>query len=375
MSIRVLIAGGGTSGHIYPAISIADRLRREDPDSAIEFCGTSAGPESEIVPKAGYIIHPIRASGFPSRPSIKLFRALSDFFAGKKTCLGIIDDFQPDVVIGTGGYVCSPLISAAHTRKIPIILHEQNAFPGRANRTLSRYANVVCTGFPDMDLFFPKCKQVICTGNPIREVFVIINRQEARNHLNILDSEFFVLAMGGSLGSKTINDSVLSVADILSEGNTRFVLSAGRQQYRLISEIGSAPRGNLEIYEYILNTHLYMAAADLIVCRAGAITCAEIAAVGTPSIMIPYPYAAGDHQTYNAKAFENNDASILIRDSDVTPEKLSEIIRMLSKDKDRCKGMSAKAKELFFPGSDQRIAEVVFALCENNRKSGRSRKK
>lgn len=363
MSNRFLIAGGGTSGHIYPAIAIADRIKHDCPDSIIEFCGTERGLEYDLVPKAGYQIHPIRASGLPSRLSIKLIKAVLNFISGRRSCITLIRKFKPDAVIGTGGYVCSPLISAARKMHVPIFLHEQNAFPGRSNRMMSKWAHTVCTGFPGMEEYFPKAARVVCTGNPVRDVFSKTNRKEARDLLHIADDEFLILAMGGSLGSKTINDAVLGLPQYLKNYKIRIVLSAGKQQYSGIPEAARVTGGNLEIKEYISDTHIYMYAADLIVCRAGAITCAEIAAVGVPSVMIPYPFAAGDHQTYNARIFEEKGAGILVKDQVLSTEKLAESIVPIITDNELRSRMRSKAIELHHPGSDKLIADIVCAIA------------
>lgn len=363
MSKRYLFAGGGTSGHIYPAIAIADRIMRVCPDSTIEFCGTERGLEYELVPKAGYTIHAIRASGLPSRISIKLFKAVFDFISGRRSCIKLIRDFKPDAVVGTGGYVCSPLVSAARKMHVPIILHEQNAFPGRSNRMMSKWAHTVCTGFPDMESYFPAAARVVCTGNPVREAFSSTNRKEAREQLNLGEEDLLILAMGGSLGSKTINDAVLGLPEFLKDHQVRIVLAAGKQQYSGIPEAVRNSSGILEINEYILNTHIYMYAADLIICRAGAITCAEIAAVGVPSVMIPYPFAAGDHQTYNARIFEEKGAGKLIKDQLLTAKKLAESIIPIITDPELRASMSKKASELHHLGSDRVIADIICAIC------------
>ena len=363
MSNRFLFAGGGTSGHIYPAIAIADRIMIDCPASQIEFCGTERGLEFDLVPKAGYKIHPIRASGLPSRFSIKLIKAVLNFISGRCSCIKIIRKFKPDAVIGTGGYVCSPLVSAARKMHVPIVLHEQNAYPGRSNRMMSKWAHTVCTGFPDMESYFPKAARVICTGNPVRDAFSSMNRQDAREQLHIAENDFLILAMGGSLGSKTINDAVLGIPEYLKNHQVRIVLSAGIQQFSQIPEAARGSNGNLEVNEYISNTHLYMFAADLIICRAGAITCAEIAAVGVPSILIPYPFAAGDHQTYNARIFEVKGAGILIRDQVLTAEKLAESIVPIITSNELRLSMSKKATELHHPGSDKEIADIICAIC------------
>lgn len=363
MGIRVLIAGGGTSGHINPAIAIADRIRVIDPQSEIEFCGTKRGLESDIVPRSGYVLHPIRARGLPLKFSLTLAKAVGDFIAGRKSCISLIRSFRPDVVVGTGGYVCSPLVSAAYSEHIPVLLHEQNAFPGRSNRLLSNRADVVCTSFPDMEANFPKAKKIIYTGNPVKKIFFETARDTARKELSISKDTIFMLAMGGSLGARTINQSVAALAEMITGKNIRIVLSAGKQQFAEITENLNAANDNIEVKEYIYNPHTYMAACDLLICRAGAITCAEVASLGIPSVMIPYPFAVGDHQSYNARVFEKAGAAILMKDADVSARSLYDTIVPVLEDRERIRKMGQAALSLAKPMADSDISAQVFRLA------------
>lgn len=366
MGIRVLIAGGGTSGHINPAIAIADRIRAEDPQSAIEFCGTQRGIESDTVPRSGYVLHPIRARGMPLKPSVKMAKAVLDFAAGRKACISLIRAFKPDVVVGTGGYVCTPLVAAAYHEHIPVLLHEQNAFPGRSNRLMSRKASVVCTSFAGMEADFSRAKAVVFTGNPVKKIFFETTREAARRELGIPDDTVLLLAMGGSLGARTINQSVAALAEMVAGQKIRIILSAGKQQFAAMNESLTVNSVNMEIREYIYNPQTYMAAADLVICRAGAITCAEIAALGVPSVMIPYPFAAGDHQTYNARAFVKNGAAILLKDSEVTARTLFEAVMPVISDNKCLQMMGENAKSLAKPLADRDIAEQIFKLAGIN---------
>ena len=363
MGIRVLIAGGGTSGHINPAIAIADCIRQTDPESVIEFCGTDRGLENDIVPRAGYVLHPIRATGIPSKPSVKMAKALSDFVAGRKTSISIIRSFKPDIVVGTGGYVCAPLVAAAYHEHIPVLLHEQNAFPGRSNLLMSKKADVVCTSFPGMESRFSKAKKVIFTGNPVKKEFFSITRELAKKELNLAEDTRLLLAMGGSLGSRTINQSVAGLSELVADEQIRIILSAGKQQFSTISDSISTGNDKIDIREYIYNPQVYMAAADMIICRSGAITCAEVAALGLPSIMIPYPFAAGDHQTYNARAFEKEGAAIIMKDADVSAQSLYDAVMPIIKNQSVLKKMSESAKSLARPMADHDITEQIMTLA------------
>jgi len=365
MGIRVLIAGGGTSGHINPAIAIADRIRTENPDSIIEFCGTQRGLENDIVPRSGYSMHVIRARGMPQKLSVKMIRTLLDFFAGRKSCISLIRTFKPDVIVGTGGYVCSPLVSAAFHEHIPVLLHEQNAFPGRSNRLMSRKADVVCTSFADMEKCFPKAKSVVFTGNPVRSMFFCTIRDTARKELGIPDDAVLLLALGGSLGARTINQAVTSLSERHFDRKVKIVLSAGKQQFAAYQKWMNKENDTLEVVEYLYNPQIYMAAADLMICRSGAITCAEVAALGVPTVMIPYPFAAGDHQTYNARAFQKMGACILLCDDETTADALYSAIMPLLNEPGRLMQMGEQAKKLAKPVADRDIVKQIFLLANH----------
>jgi len=252
--------------------------------------------------------------------------------------------------------------------RIPVLLHEQNAFPGRSNRMMSRNAAVVCTGFPDTESFFSHAGKVVFTGNPVKSIFFHMKRAEARQQLGLSYDVFLILAMGGSLGARTINDAVCALADASLPANTKIVLSAGRQQHEELIAKHPDMSGNLEILEYIYNPEIYMAACDLMICRAGAITCAEIASLGIPSVMIPYPFAAGDHQTSNAASFANKNASVMMKDDQVTPASLAGVVESLFSNRDRLKAMGEAARRLACPDAAADIVREVIQVCENRRK-------
>lgn len=359
--MKVFLAGGGTSGHIHPAVAIADELKKQDASTEILFCGTEKGLESQIIPKMGYPFEVIRASQLPMKPSKKSIKAIRDFLAGRKMCRKLIREKHPDVVIGTGGFVCSPLIAAAHKEKVPILLHEQNAFPGRSNRLMSRYAKTVCTSFPGIEHFFNKKAKIVYTGNPIRGVFSEVDREKSRNKLSLSDDDFLILAMGGSLGARTVNESIVALAKKISDPKVRIILSVGKQRYKEVVEESKNWPKNIEVFEYIQDPEVYLSACDLFIGRAGAITCAEVQACGAPSILIPYPYAAQDHQTYNARTFEKGEAGILIPDSEAV-EKLPDLALGLIGDKEKLQKMRENAKALAIYDASKRICDEVKAL-------------
>lgn len=368
--LRFLLAGGGTSGHINPALAIAEQLRRDHPTADIRFCGTARGLESDIVPRAGYSFTAIRARGLPSKPSKEMFRAVADFIAGRSQCRKILREFRPNAVIGTGGYVCSPVVAAASSLGIPVILHEQNAFPGRSNRMMSRNSKAVCVSFPGTERYFPAGTPITLTGNPVREIFFHQDRQTARQALGLDEKQPIVLVMGGSLGARTLNQAVLGlpdtfVSDIAGAAGLapQIILAAGKQHY---DSVKSAAAGKtwLSVHEYIYDVHLYMAAADLLICRAGAMTCAELAALGRPAVLVPYPYAAGDHQTYNARVLSDAGAAVLCPDGQLTPEWLKERLLELFKTPGRLNQMGQAAADLSRPDSAAAICKRIYEVMQ-----------
>ncbi len=364
MTYRFIVTGGGTSGHINPAITIADSLRRyyasKGDSCEIIFTGRRQGLEGELVPKAGYELRNISARPFPMRPGIKMIKAMKALKEGRKQCSAIIDEFAPDAVIGTGGYVCAPLLMEASSKKVPVIIHEANAFPGRANRMLGKKADIVLTGFPDLESVFPKAGKVVYTGNPIRSIMFGNSRESARKNLGISEDQKLVFIMGGSLGAKTLNDFAKIASSDPELSDVKFVLSAGKQQGTHFD--GKDIPDNLDVREYISNPNDYLAGADVCITRAGAVTCAESAAIGSCSIFVPYPHAAHDHQTYNARAFENVDGGIVVSDQEAAEGKLLAELKSLLKDPDRRKKMSANAMKLAVTDCDERITGAIDEL-------------
>ncbi|MBO4687738.1 MAG: undecaprenyldiphospho-muramoylpentapeptide beta-N-acetylglucosaminyltransferase [Clostridiales bacterium] len=360
--MKVFLAGGGTSGHIHPAVAIADELKKQDADTEVLFCGTAKGLEAQIIPSMGYPFEVIRAAQLPMKPSKKTIHAVREFLAGRKMCRKLIREQKPDVVVGTGGFVCSPLIAAAHKEKVPILLHEQNAFPGRSNRMMSRYAGTVCTSFPKLDHYFHKKAKIVYTGNPIRGVFSQVDRNACREQLGLASDEILILAMGGSLGARTVNQAIVALAGEITDPKVRIILSVGKQRYAEVCEEAKNWPKSIEVFEYISNPEVYLAAADLFIGRAGAITCAEVQAVGVPSVLVPYPYAAQDHQTYNARAFEEADAGVLLPD-DQAVEKLPGIVKDLLSDKEKLGKMRENTLKLAIYDASSRICDEVRALA------------
>ncbi len=368
--LRFVFACGGTSGHINPALAIAERIREEHPDADIRFCGTARGLESDIVPRAGFPFVAVRARGFPNKPSPELFRALADYVAGRRQCRRFLRDFQPNAVIGTGGYVAGPVVSAAHSLGLPVLLHEQNAFPGRSNRVMARRSQAICISFPGTEKYFPAGTPVTLTGNPVRDVFFRISRDDARRQLGLASQQIVVLAMGGSQGARSINEAILGLdfpaacppeTGGSAGASPLLILAAGKKNFAAVHEAAQG-KAWLSVREYIHDVHFYMAAADVVINRAGASTCAELAALGRPSILIPYPFAAGDHQTFNAQVMADAGAALLCPDGELSPARLLRDLQALLPNPATLARMSRAAAALARPDAAGAICRRLYEI-------------
>lgn len=360
-----VIAGGGTSGHVNPALAIAEAIRANEPDARIEFVGTRRGIENRLIHQAGYPFHEIRASGLPSRLSPAMFRAIRDYLAGRRQCLKLLKALRPNAVIGTGGYVCSPLVAAAARLNIPVLLHEQNAYPGRSNRMMARRSQAVCLSFADAIPYFPEKTPLYLTGNPVRSVFFEQSHEKSRVEAGLTPDDRFVLALGGSLGAQSINQAILNLDTVISSlpeqhplRRLHVILGCGAQHETAVRQ-AAAGYDWLEVHAYIDQIQQLMAAADLIICRAGAGACFELAALGRPAILVPYPHAAGDHQTANAASLVHAGAAVLCRDQDLTAERLMEYFNDLLTDPTKLKTMAEAASSLARPDAAAEIYQYL----------------
>lgn len=345
------MTGGGTGGHIYPAIAIADRIKRRHPDAEILFVGTERGMEKDIVPKNGYEIRFITVSGFHRKKLWKNFKTAIDLTKGNLQANHIVKEFKPDLVIGTGGYVCGPVVRAAHKRGIKTFIHEQNAFPGVTNKLLEKYVDKVFISFPESKQFFKDESKLVVTGNPIRKSFLLCSLNYSREKMGITDSEFVILCFGGSLGAGKINSTMIHTAEaVYGMPDTRLFFITGRNYYNKVleslKEKGIGPSENINIMEYADNMHEYLSAADLVISRAGALTVSEITACGKASILIPSPNVTGNHQYFNAKVVADKGGAIIIEEKDLTDEKLLGTILRLKNNRAALNTMSAASAKV-----------------------------
>lgn len=326
--MKILIAAGGTGGHIYPGLAIAGELAQEVPEAEIVFIGTRVGMEKDIVPKSGYPLEFIRARGFEKGFSMETLAAVKGIFDSRHDAKALLSKHKPALVIGTGGFTCAMLLEEAARRGIPTMIHEQNAYPGRSNRLTGKKVDRIAISFEAARQYFPADK-VFLTGNPVREVFKHPDRQGAREALGLKPEEKLVVFMGGSQGAVSINQAAVGVmkADrpgrvykhLTGKGNDQNVIQSLTEHYTTMPD-------NIDIIPYSNDVDQLLAAADCVVSRSGAMSVAEIAASGTPSVLVPYPQAAGDHQTFNAKVLEEAGGAVIIPDDRLIPKTLLETL-------------------------------------------------
>ncbi len=366
---RVILSGGGTGGHIYPAITIARELSKID-DVKFLFVGTPHGMESRIIPQEGFDFTSLEAAGLKRKFTFEnveiLLKTARSLFKARK----ILKEFQPDVVIGTGGYVCGPILLAAALSHIPTLIQEQNVIPGITNKILSRFVDRIALGYEAAASRFPHSEKCVYTGNPIRPDILSAKRKESREELGLSDDDFMVLITGGSRGARTINTAMIGVHQYFKDmPHCCLYHVTGSLEYdKVVQELGADKNGyfgkSSRIIKYEYHMPRALAAADLIICRAGAISLAELAARGIPSILIPYPYAAEDHQTFNARVFVAAGAAKMIVDQYVTAKELIQDISDLCDNRDTLHLMSEAAYSLGKPQAGQEIAKMALSLIQ-----------
>ncbi|MBR7091666.1 MAG: undecaprenyldiphospho-muramoylpentapeptide beta-N-acetylglucosaminyltransferase [Clostridia bacterium] len=367
--MRILLAGGGTAGHIQPALAIAACIRQHHPQAEFLFVGVKGKMEASIVPKAGYDIRLLDVQGFEHKRTLHALRhnIKALFQAGRSgsTCRRILKEFRPDVAIGTGGYVCGPILRAAGKAGIPVILHESNAFPGVTVKMLVRYATLILVGDESAVKRLPAGAPVQVTGNPIRPQFLTLDKNGARQQLE-LDSRPVILSVGGSLGARAINNAMAEViCRNQQEGfPVQIIHSAGHGGYenmcRLLEEKGvRTDDPAVRVRGYIDDMPRCMAAADVVVSRCGAMTLSELPAAGKPAVLIPSPYVAENHQYYNAMALVDKGAAVCIEEKDLTGEKLWETLWNIVSSPEKMRQMAASAKAASVPDAAERIYDAV----------------
>ncbi|MFH0866584.1 MAG: undecaprenyldiphospho-muramoylpentapeptide beta-N-acetylglucosaminyltransferase [Bacteroidota bacterium] len=359
-NIRVIISGGGTGGHIFPAIAIANALMAKFPESEILFVGARGRMEMEKVPAAGYKIEGLWISGLQRKLSVKNlsvpFKIISSLMKSRK----IIHQFRPDVVVGVGGYASWAVVKTACHKGIPTLIQEQNSFPGKSNINLSKKVNKICVAFRGMEKFFP-AEKIVLTGNPVRQDVVEIEnkKNEALKFFGLEQDKKILLAIGGSLGARTINESICNLLPSLREKNIQLIWQTGKTYYEFAKTDVKKYSGNgMVTCDFINRMDLAYAAADLVVSRAGAISVSELCCIGKPVILVPSPNVAEDHQTKNAMALVNVNAAKLVKDSECR-ENLGNVISEIFSNEEEIRKLSNNINKLALPNAANAIAEEI----------------
>ncbi|MDY7223102.1 undecaprenyldiphospho-muramoylpentapeptide beta-N-acetylglucosaminyltransferase [Halalkalibacterium halodurans] len=363
--MKIVVSGGGTGGHIYPALAFINEMKKRDERLDVLYIGTERGLESEIVPREGIPFQTIHITGFQRKLSMENAKTVVRFLRGTKRAKALLNEFKPDVVIGTGGYVCGPVVYAAAKLKIPTVIHEQNSVPGLTNKFLSRYVDRIAICFKEAEAFFPKNK-VVFTGNPRASEVMSGNREEGLRSLSIKPNKKTVLIVGGSRGARPINDAFMSILSDVKAKPYQFVYVTGTVHYERVQEqmksIGQPE--NVIVQPFIHNMPDVLSAVDLIVARAGATTLAEITALGLPSILIPSPYVTNNHQEKNAAALSKKDAAILRKESELTGDRLLQDIDDIMVTPGRLDAMKQAAKALGVPTAAEKLHMLVKEVAK-----------
>ncbi|AIS52707.1 UDP-N-acetylglucosamine--N-acetylmuramyl-(pentapeptide) pyrophosphoryl-undecaprenol N-acetylglucosamine transferase MurG [Thermoanaerobacter kivui] len=363
--MKYLFAGGGTGGHIYPAIAIAKEILKNEKDAQILFVGTKKGLENELVPREGFELKTITAQGFKRKLSLDTLKTVHKAIIGLKEANKILKEFKPDVVIGTGGYVCGPVLMMAALRGITTLIHEQNAFPGLTNKILSRFVKVVAVSFEESVKYFKNKEKVVVTGNPIRKELFETDRLEGMKRLGFSPDKPLVVSVGGSRGAEKINFIMVKLIKMKNK-NLQVLMITGTNQYEKVLEKIKNDNLNLEesvkIIPYCHNMEDVYAAADIMVCRAGAITLAEITAKGVASILVPSPYVANNHQEYNARVLERAGAAYVILEKDLTAQGLYDKINYLLNNSSVLLGMKENAKKISKIDAAEKIYKLIKSI-------------
>lgn len=374
MRLRAIVTGGGTGGHIYPAISIAKEIKRRYPEAEIVFVGTEKGLESKIVPKEGFQLKTIKVRGFERRLTLKNALAVKEAAFSFTAVRKILKTFKPDIVIGTGGYVCGTVMLTAALMGIPTMIHESNAFAGMTNKLLARFVDIVALNFEEAAKYFKGTKRLVVTGNPIRKDMLDITKQEGLRELGFAEELPLLFVTGGSRGARNINQNVLELADYCAKtGKLQLLHMTGDTQHNTVLQ--SYKQKNIpldspyiKVVPYLYNMPYALAAADLLICRCGAMTLSELTALGKPSVLIPFPYAADNHQEYNARAMEKKGAAMVMLEKELTPEKLSQRVTALVEDSARLQSMKENSKRLGITNADEKIGDLIVELLKKKKK-------
>ena len=364
---RIIVSGGGTGGHIFPALSIADAIRRKQPNAKILFVGADNRMEMQRVPEAGYEIVGLPIAGFDRKNLLKNFKVLWKIFKSQRMAKKIIKDFAPHAAVGVGGYASGPTLKMAAKMDIPTLIQEQNSYAGVTNKILSKKAKMICVAYEGMERFFPH-EKIKITGNPVRKTLLDMrsNRSEAKKAMGLDNDRKCVLIVGGSLGARSINEAILANIELIRQNSgIQFIWQTGKLYFEEMKErVAAAGKPeNLIVTDFVSNMANALSAANLVVSRAGAGSISEFALLGKAVILVPSPNVSEDHQTKNAMALVNKNAAIYVADAKVKEELIAKAIETVNDD-DKIAGLEESIEKMGKPNAAEEIAEEVLMLAD-----------
>ena len=362
--MKIIVSGGGTGGHIYPALTLIDAIKNKRPDAEFLYVGTEKGLEADIVPKAGINFTALKLEGgLERRFTLENISRAANAIWSIKRAADIVKSFKPSAVVGTGGYVCGPILLAASLMKVPTLIQEQNAVAGVTNKILSKFVKKIAVGTRDALKNFPADKTVY-TGNPIRKEVLAAKKEDGLREFNFTDDKPIILISGGSRGARSINNAMINVLKSAAQKNSaQFLHVTGKGEFNsVVEKLSDLDAPNIRIVPYLYNMPTAMAMADLAIFRAGATGLAELTARGIPSILIPYPYAAENHQEFNARSLVEAGAARMILNKDLTAEILSATIDELLASPEKLKSMAKASLSLGKPNAADEIADLILKL-------------
>ena len=371
--MKVIIAAAGTGGHINPGIAIANKIMKEEPNSKIVFVGTNRGIEKDLVPRAGYQLETIEAYGFSKKISREHIRRTLKTIESYGKAEKIVKKFKPDIVIGTGGYICGPVLTAAQKLKIPTMLHESNSFPGLAVKMLARKTNTILLGFKEAKEFLPKSAHVVVTGTPTKIEPLHWTEEEKRKEKENFGLEAdlpTVLVFGGSQGAKKINDTMIDLIKNHADKGYQVIWAVGQKNFEEVQKVFQKDQLDVEhlqhakVVPYIYHMERVMNMADILVCRSGAITIAEICKLGKPAIFVPLPNVSQNHQEKNARVLQKMGAAYIILNQELTKEKLADTIQTMIQDPKKMKSMGENAEKLAIHQVEDKIYQEIKKLVK-----------
>ena len=370
--MRVILAGGGTAGHINPALAIADVIKSRCPGSSILFIGNPGSLEQKLVTKAGFDFEPVRTMGLKRSLSPKNLKSLSLFLAAQRRTKEIIKQFKPQAVIGTGGYVSAPVIMAANKCGVKTFIHEQNAYPGVASKMLSRYADIVFISFESSKKYFTKAKKIVLCGNPLRDDIIFADRTAARKKLGLKEGDFYIVSFAGSLGAREVNKMFIPfILKNYKSGDFYHTHATGTYGFRWMPQqlkeggFDISDNSRINVMEYIYDMPLHLAACDLVICRSGAISIGEITALGLCSILIPSPNVTHNHQYYNALSLSERGAAFMVEEKDMSADLIYNKALEFKSNPALLKQVGKKAAQMALIGAETTIYESVHSAIKD----------